>query len=159
MCQLTGHLYVKSDVFGFGVVLLELLTGFRALDMNRPPGQHVLVDWARPSLTDKKKLKKIMDKGLGEEYPIKGAMQVAALIIKCLESEPKSRPSMEEILETLEKINAIKINTMHNKANVKRQEAESSSSTSFYTSHQQYYSPRGKSPLHQRPIGGNAHRR
>ncbi|EXB56314.1 putative serine/threonine-protein kinase Cx32 [Morus notabilis] len=146
----TGHLYVKSDVFGFGVVLLELLTGIRALDTNRPSGQYVLIDWARPSLTEKKKLKKIMDKGLGEGYPIKGAMQVAALIIKCLESEPKSRPSMEEILETLEKINAIEINTIHNKTNVKRQEAESSSS---YTSHQQYHSP-----LHQRHIGGNTHR-
>lgn len=139
----TGHLYVKSDVFGFGVVLLELLTGFRALDTNRPSGQHVLVDWARPSLTDKKKLKKIMDKGLGEEYSIKGAMQIAELIIKCLESDPKSRPSIEEILETLVKVNTIKVNTKHSKTDVKRQEQESSS----YQPHQSLH---GRSPLHQK---------
>ncbi|PON34303.1 Mitogen-activated protein kinase kinase kinase [Parasponia andersonii] len=119
----TGHLYLKSDVFGFGVVLLELLTGLRALDTNRPSGEHVLVDWARPSLTEKKKLRKIMDKGLGEEYPLKGAMQAADLIIKCLESDPKSRPSMEVVLETLEKINTITVNIKKKKpSNNKRQE-------------------------------------
>lgn len=106
--ECTGHLYVKSDVYGFGVVLLELLTGFRALDTNRPAREQNLVEWARPSLTDKKKLKKIMDPRLEDQYPLKGAFQAAGLIVKCLESDPKSRPSMEEILESLEKINAIK---------------------------------------------------
>ncbi|KAI6690658.1 hypothetical protein NL676_027486 [Syzygium grande] len=46
----TGHLYVKSDVYGFGVVLLEMLTGLQALDPERPSGRQNLVEWARPSL-------------------------------------------------------------------------------------------------------------
>lgn len=109
-------------------MLLELLTGLRALDTNRPSGEHVLVDWARPYLTEKKKLRKIIDKGLGEEYPIKGAMQAAELIIKCLESDPKSRPSMEDILQTLEKINDIKVNTKQKKGSSNKRQEESSSS-------------------------------
>ncbi|CAL9028509.1 unnamed protein product [Prunus brigantina] len=104
----TGHLYVKSDVYGFGVVLLEMLTGLRAVDRNRPHGERSLVDWLRPSLHKKKELKKIMDPGLGDQYPLKAACQAAELILKCLESDPKNRPSMEEVLVTLEKINAIK---------------------------------------------------
>ncbi|KAJ9186339.1 hypothetical protein P3X46_001920 [Hevea brasiliensis] len=104
----TGHLYVKSDVYGFGVVLLEMLTGLRALDTNRPTGEHNLVDWAKPSLSDKRKLKKIMDPRLEEQYPIKGALQTAELIINCLESDPRNRPSMEKVLESLEKIYAIR---------------------------------------------------
>ena len=104
----TGHLYVKSDVYGFGVVLLEMLTGNQALDMNRPPGQQNLVEWAKPSLTNKRKLKKIMDPRLRDQYPLKAAAQAAELILKCLESDPKNRPSMEEVLETLKRINEIK---------------------------------------------------
>ncbi|OAY50378.1 probable serine/threonine-protein kinase PIX13 isoform X2 [Manihot esculenta] len=116
----TGHLYVKSDVYGFGVVLLEMLTGLRALDTNRPTGEHNLIDWARPSLSDKRKLKKIMDPRLEEQYPIKGAMQAAELIIQCLGSDPKTRPSMEEVLESLEKINAIKEKPKESKVKAKK---------------------------------------
>ncbi|KAM6543517.1 hypothetical protein CsatB_007964 [Cannabis sativa] len=127
----TGHLYLRSDVFGFGVVLLELMTGFRALDTSRPSGEHVLVDWARPSLSDKKKLKKIMDKGLGDEYPIKAAFQAAELILECLESDPKTRPSMDHVLEKLEKINDIKLIIKDNKK-PNRQDHSSSTSTFNY---------------------------
>ncbi|XP_022772560.1 probable serine/threonine-protein kinase PIX13 isoform X2 [Durio zibethinus] len=101
----TGHLYVKSDVYGFGVVLLEMLTGLRALDTNRPSGEHNLVEWAKHSLTQKRKLKKIMDPRL--QYPLNAALQAGELILKCLESDPKNRPSMEEVLETLQKISAM----------------------------------------------------
>lgn len=104
----TGHLYVKSDVYGFGVVLLEMLTGKQALDMNRPTGQQNLVEWAKPSLKNKRKLKKIMDERLRDHYPIKAATKAAELILDCLEADPKNRPSMEEVLETLKRINDIK---------------------------------------------------
>lgn len=111
----TGHLYVKSDVYGFGVVLLEILSGLRVLDLNRPNGEHNLVEWARPFLSDRRKIKRVMDPQLAREYPPKGAFQAAALIIRCLETEPKNRPSMEEVLESLEHINTIKMKPKEHK--------------------------------------------
>ncbi|KAL4579090.1 hypothetical protein LXL04_015225 [Taraxacum kok-saghyz] len=104
----TGHLYVKSDVYGFGVVLLEMITGLRVLDTNRPSSQHNLVDWARPALPDKRRLRKIIDPRLEQDYPSKGANKASELILSCLEPDPKNRPSMEEVVVSLEVINAIK---------------------------------------------------
>ncbi|GMH02903.1 hypothetical protein Nepgr_004742 [Nepenthes gracilis] len=103
----TGHLYVKSDVYSFGVVLVELLTGMRVLDQSRPTGRHNLIDWIRPCLSDKRKLKNIMDSRLGGQYPSKAATETAELTLKCLRQEPRTRPSMEEVVETLERIQAI----------------------------------------------------
>ena len=102
----TGHLYVKSDVYGFGVVLVEILTGLRALDSNRPSGQHKLTEWVKPYLHDRRKLKGIMDSRLEGKFPSKAAFRIAQLSMKCLASEPKHRPSMKDVLENLERIQA-----------------------------------------------------
>ncbi|CAA2977110.1 probable serine threonine- kinase PIX13 isoform X1, partial [Olea europaea subsp. europaea] len=100
----TGHLYVKSDVYSFGVVLVELLTGLRVLDENHPDGKHNLVEWVKPLLFDRRKLKNIMDSRLEGKYPSRSAVQIAQLALSCIESEPKNRPSMREIVEILEHI-------------------------------------------------------
>ncbi|KAG8633452.1 hypothetical protein MANES_18G105900v8 [Manihot esculenta] len=102
----TGHLYVKSDVYGFGVVVVEMLTGLRAVDRRRPKEQQVLVDWVKPYLLSKRKLKQVMDSRLEGKYPYKEVSQIAQLAVRCLHLEPKLRPSVKEIVETLEHIEA-----------------------------------------------------
>jgi len=101
-----GHLYLKSDVYGFGVILVEILTGLRAIDPNRPRGFHCLTYWIRPHLQDRRKLKKIMDPLLKDKYPIKAALPIAKLATRCLAPEPKMRPSMKDVLEMLQRIQA-----------------------------------------------------
>ncbi|XP_041017870.1 probable serine/threonine-protein kinase PIX13 isoform X1 [Juglans microcarpa x Juglans regia] len=113
----TGHLYVKSDVYGFGVVLLEILTGLRALDTKRPGGQQHLVEWLKPSLSNRRKLKTIMDTRMEGQYSSKAVLQAAELTLKCLESDPKGRPSMKEVVAALERIEAIKGKPKENKTN------------------------------------------
>ncbi|XP_022145480.1 probable serine/threonine-protein kinase CST [Momordica charantia] len=104
----TGHLYVKSDVYGFGVVLLEIMTGLRAHDMRRPSEKRNLVDWAKPILMRKKKVKSLMDVGIEGQYSLKAAIQAGDLTLKCLETDPRTRPSMQEVLEALEQIEELK---------------------------------------------------
>jgi serine/threonine protein kinase len=103
----TGHLYVKSDVYGFGVVLLEILTGLRALDTDRPTAQHNLVDWAKPYLADRRKLARLVDPRLEGQYPSRGAQLAAQLTLRCLAADHKNRPSMREVVAVLEEVESM----------------------------------------------------
>ncbi|PKA51953.1 Protein kinase APK1A, chloroplastic [Apostasia shenzhenica] len=104
----TGHLSAKSDVYSFGVVLLELLSGRRALDKNRPSGEHNLVEWARPYLTHKRKIFRVLDSRLEGQYSLVGAQKAASLALQCLAMEGRLRPSMEEVVTVLEQLQGSK---------------------------------------------------
>ncbi|KAK6164036.1 hypothetical protein DH2020_000900 [Rehmannia glutinosa] len=104
----TGHLTPKSDVYSFGVVLLELLSGKRATgDENAGGAEETLVDWAKPFLSDSRKVLRIMDSRLGGQYSKKGAQTAAALALRCLQNDPKNRPPMTEVLAALEQLLAL----------------------------------------------------
>lgn len=103
-----GHLTTKSDVYSFGVVLLELLTGRRSMDKLRPKNEQNLVDWAKPYLTSSRKLRYIMDPKLAGLYSVKGAQEVASLALRCVSSNPKDRPRMPVIVDTLESLQHLK---------------------------------------------------
>ncbi|KAK9090688.1 hypothetical protein Sjap_023865 [Stephania japonica] len=107
----TGRLSAKSDVYSFGVVMLELLSGRRAVDKTRSGVEQNLVGWAKPYLSDKRKLFRIMDTRLEGQYPQKGAYTAAALALQCLGKDAKARPSMAEVLATLEQIHDSKNTT------------------------------------------------
>lgn len=99
-----GHLTAKSDVYSFGVVLLEMLSGRRAVDKNRPSGEHNLVEWAKPYLTHKRRIFRVLDTRLEGQYSLGGAQKAAALAFQCLSMEGRSRPSMDEVVATLEQL-------------------------------------------------------
>ncbi|CAH8383843.1 unnamed protein product [Eruca vesicaria subsp. sativa] len=103
----TGHLTTKSDVYSFGVVLLELLSGRRAVDKNRPSGERNLVEWAKPYLANKRKIFRVIDTRLQDQYSMEEACKVASLSLRCLVKEIKLRPNMSEVVSHLEHIQSL----------------------------------------------------
>jgi serine/threonine protein kinase len=96
-----GHLTPRSDVYSFGVVLLEMLTGRKSMDKNRPSGEQNLVEWARPYLSEKRKMFRLVDPRLDGQYSPRGLQKAAILAHHCLNRDPKSRPQMGEVVEQL----------------------------------------------------------
>ncbi|KAJ4970520.1 hypothetical protein NE237_003619 [Protea cynaroides] len=100
----TGRLTAKSDVWSFGVVLYELITGRRSVDRNLPRSEQKLLEWVKPYLSDSKKFHLILDPRLEGSSCIKSAQKLASLANKCLMKHPKSRPKMSEVVEMLGQI-------------------------------------------------------
>ncbi|WOL06461.1 serine/threonine-protein kinase [Canna indica] len=98
---LTGHLTAMSDVYGYGVVLMELLLGRKALDNTRKGREHNLVDWARPLLIRNNKIFKIIDPRMDDQYTEDNMLKVARLSYDCLSQSPKVRPLMSEVVGIL----------------------------------------------------------
>ncbi|XP_059645030.1 probable serine/threonine-protein kinase PBL8 isoform X2 [Cornus florida] len=108
---MTGHLTARSDVYSFGVVLLELLTGRKSVDKTRPSREQSLVDWARPKLNDKRKLLQIIDPRLDNQYSVRAAQKACSLAYYCLSQNPKARPLMSDVVDTLEPLQSGNVGT------------------------------------------------
>ncbi|KAM7527358.1 hypothetical protein LguiB_030768 [Lonicera macranthoides] len=101
---MTGHLLVKSDVYSYGVVLLELLSGRKPVDMSQPAGQENLVTWARPLLASREGLQQLVDPALAGTYNFDDMAKVAAIASMCVHIEVTHRPFMGEVVQALKLI-------------------------------------------------------
>ncbi|GAB2298435.1 hypothetical protein Dimus_032500 [Dionaea muscipula] len=101
---MTGHLLVKSDVYSYGVVLLELLTGRKPVEMSQPSGQENLVTWARPILRDKERLEELADPKLQGKYPREDFVRVCTIAAACVAPEASQRPTMGEVVQSLKMV-------------------------------------------------------
>ncbi|XP_039023777.1 probable serine/threonine-protein kinase PBL9 isoform X3 [Hibiscus syriacus] len=105
--------HVSSGVIGtrgyiapeyFTTVLLELFSGCVAVKRSRDTSERDLAVWAKPHLSSHMELRKIIDKKIVWNIDMDEAQKFASIICRCLSSDPKNRPTMGEVLASLEQL-------------------------------------------------------
>ncbi|GMI79549.1 ROP binding protein kinases 2 [Hibiscus trionum] len=85
----------KTDVYAFGVLLLELITGRRALDQ-----QQSIVVWAKP-LLEKNDIKELVDPSLGDDYDVNEVDRMVSTAALCINHASFLRPQMNQVVRQL----------------------------------------------------------
>ncbi|KAJ9551375.1 hypothetical protein OSB04_015420 [Centaurea solstitialis] len=130
----TRKLTVKTDVYAFGVLLFELLSGRKAVD-ERFGDQCGLAKWARKCVKDRKFDKLVESKIMGTIRPrcLRGFAEIAD---RCLHGVPKERPSMMEVVASLDVL--LRLQEEYNGS------AKSSGKNGFVRKIQEYFVPTTK---------------
>ncbi|XP_027917130.1 BRASSINOSTEROID INSENSITIVE 1-associated receptor kinase 1-like isoform X2 [Vigna unguiculata] len=99
----TGKSSEKTDVFGYGVMLLELITGQRAFDLARLANDDdvMLLDWVK-ALLKEKRLETLVDGDLDGNYEEEEVEELIQVALLCTQSSPFERPKMSEVVRMLE---------------------------------------------------------
>ncbi|PPR99644.1 hypothetical protein GOBAR_AA21013 [Gossypium barbadense] len=107
----TGKSSEKTDVFGYGVMLLELITGQRAFDLARLANDDdvMLLDWLMAmlkfqvkGLLKERKLETLVDSDLNGNYIDEEVEQLIQVALLCTQGTPMERPKMSEVVRMLE---------------------------------------------------------
>ncbi|KAJ3681099.1 hypothetical protein LUZ60_015588 [Juncus effusus] len=92
-----GIINEKTDIFAYGVLLLELVAGRRAVE---DTSKQSIVFWAKPLLfTDK--IKDLVDPSLGGQYDMDQVKRVTQVAHLCIQHSPALRPSISQVLKIL----------------------------------------------------------
>ncbi|XP_064938465.1 nodulation receptor kinase isoform X6 [Musa acuminata AAA Group] len=97
----TQQLSSKSDVFSFGVVLLEIVTGREPLNIHRPRSEWSLVEWAKPYIRESR-IEEIVDPSIKGQYHPEAMWRVVETASCCVEPIGSYRPNMVDVVRELE---------------------------------------------------------
>ncbi|KAB2597436.1 LRR receptor-like serine/threonine-protein kinase [Pyrus ussuriensis x Pyrus communis] len=99
----TGKSSERTDVFGYGIMLLELVTGQRAIDFSRLEEEDdvLLLDHVK-KLEREKRLDAIVDSNLNDGYNIQEVEMMIKVALLCTQGSPEERPLMSEVVRMLE---------------------------------------------------------
>ncbi|KAM4125731.1 hypothetical protein ACB094_01G332700 [Castanea mollissima] len=98
----TGQSSEKTDVFGFGILLLELITGMRAFEFGKTVNQKgAMLEWVK-RIQQEKKVEVLVDRELGSSYDQIDVGEMLQVALLCTQYLPAHRPKMSEVVRMLE---------------------------------------------------------
>ncbi|XP_039144883.1 receptor protein kinase TMK1-like [Dioscorea cayenensis subsp. rotundata] len=107
-CAVTGRITTKTDVFSFGAILMELITGRKALDESQTEEKRHLVTWFRNLQSNEEKLWNAIDPAIDlgmEIFP--SVLKIAELAFHCCANKPHQRPDMSHVVTVLSSLTEI----------------------------------------------------
>ncbi|CAN1301895.1 Probable LRR receptor-like serine/threonine-protein kinase At5g48740, partial [Linum perenne] len=103
----TQQLTEKSDIYSFGVVLLELICGREPLRHTGTPDSFNLVLWAKPYL--QAGTLEIVDEKVKESFDVESMRKAAMVAVRCVDRDATERPNIGQVLAELKEAYSIQL--------------------------------------------------
>ncbi|KAL0366244.1 UNVERIFIED_CONTAM: putative serine/threonine-protein kinase [Sesamum radiatum] len=97
----TGMLNERSDVYSFGILIMEIITGRNPVDYSRPPGEVNLVDWLK-TMVSNRNAEGVLDPKLLEKPSSRALKRTLLVALRCVDPNAQKRPKMGHVVHMLE---------------------------------------------------------
>lgn len=102
----TGMLNEKSDIYSFGILMMEIISGRCPVDYSRPEGEVNLIDWLKTMVENRKSME-VVDPNLLDMPTSKALKHILLVALMCVDPNASERPKMGQVIRMLDEVDLL----------------------------------------------------